>query len=258
MGTPQRRGADVGAKARRHEQIADSLRATIRSGSLRPGDRLPSESQIMAEYGVARETARTAIGLLRGEGLVVTRKGAGTYVRPFKQIVRSVPERLSHELREAGQPVYVRELAGRDLETDRIEIRRTRARSAIRVKLGLPKNATVVVRHRRYVVDQRPVQIANSHIPLDLATKAGLTRVETGPGGMYARFAEVGHDPVHFVERVKARTATIGEAANLELAKGTWVIAVSRIAFDGSGMALELNEMVLDASVYELVYEFDA
>jgi len=59
-------------------QIAEHLRR----GELRPGDRLPSEQQLMDHYGTARMTVREALGVLKGEGLVVAEHGRGVFVRP--------------------------------------------------------------------------------------------------------------------------------------------------------------------------------
>jgi GntR family transcriptional regulator len=63
-------------------QLADLLRAQIESGKLAPNRPIPSEMALQQEHGVARGTARRAVALLRDEGLVVTVKGRGTYVRP--------------------------------------------------------------------------------------------------------------------------------------------------------------------------------
>jgi GntR family transcriptional regulator len=63
-------------------QVANILRDRITSGQLQRDTPLPSETQILQEFGVARGTARKAIKILRDEGLVVTVKGRGSYVRP--------------------------------------------------------------------------------------------------------------------------------------------------------------------------------
>ncbi len=65
----------------KHVQIAAELRQRIRSGKLVPRFPLPSEPTLMQEFGVARDTARKAIGLLRDEGYVNTVKGMGSFVR---------------------------------------------------------------------------------------------------------------------------------------------------------------------------------
>ncbi|MGW2940056.1 GntR family transcriptional regulator, partial [Streptomyces sp. NPDC001156] len=48
----------------KYQRIADSLREAIQSGEYGPGDRLPGENDLMAEYDVARMTARQALGVL--------------------------------------------------------------------------------------------------------------------------------------------------------------------------------------------------
>jgi DNA-binding GntR family transcriptional regulator len=63
-----------------YTQLADILREMITSGELEPRSPLPSESYLQQEHGVARGTVRTAIGILRNEGLVVTIGGRGTFV----------------------------------------------------------------------------------------------------------------------------------------------------------------------------------
>ena len=65
----------------RYRQIAGILRGRIESGDLEPDRPIPSETAIQQEFGVARETARKAVKLLRDEGWVVTVPGLGTYVR---------------------------------------------------------------------------------------------------------------------------------------------------------------------------------
>jgi GntR family transcriptional regulator len=65
----------------RYKQIAAILRGRIEAGELEADRPIPSEAQIQQEFGVARETARKAVALLREEGWVVTVPGLGTYVR---------------------------------------------------------------------------------------------------------------------------------------------------------------------------------
>jgi DNA-binding GntR family transcriptional regulator len=63
-----------------YQQIAAILRAQIEAGELAPSRRLPSETTLMQQYGVARETARKAVRVLVAEGLVYVVQGRGAYV----------------------------------------------------------------------------------------------------------------------------------------------------------------------------------
>ncbi len=63
-----------------YEQLADHLTGEMRRGALRPGARLPAERDLAARLGVSRAVVREALGWLQVEGLVETRRGAGSFV----------------------------------------------------------------------------------------------------------------------------------------------------------------------------------
>ncbi|RGC70388.1 HTH-type transcriptional repressor YvoA [Micromonospora sp. MW-13] len=107
-------------------QLAGLLRQRIKSGELTPGSALPSEARLTQEYGIGREAVRMAISLLRSEGLVVTVRGHGSYVREVPRLrqvelpqgatvrarMPSADERRAMQLDE-GVPVFeVRGLKG--------------------------------------------------------------------------------------------------------------------------------------------------
>src|ERR1700759_5694225 len=86
--------------------LADRIRAEIHEGSRRPGSQLPTESEFQAAYGGSRTTVRSALAVLAGEGLVVTRKGFGSYVqerRPLRRI-SSAPRHDAR--RQSGKPDF--------------------------------------------------------------------------------------------------------------------------------------------------------
>ncbi len=60
--------------------IVDALGERIRDGRLAPGDKLPTEAEVMAEFGVSRTVVREALSQLQAGGLVETRHGVGTFV----------------------------------------------------------------------------------------------------------------------------------------------------------------------------------
>ncbi|MEV0968539.1 GntR family transcriptional regulator [Microtetraspora glauca] len=62
-------------------QLAHGLREMIRAGELAPGTVFPGEHEMATQYGVGREAVRKALGVLRAEGLVATKKGEGSQVR---------------------------------------------------------------------------------------------------------------------------------------------------------------------------------
>lgn len=67
-------------------QIADSIRVQISAGELRPGDELPSESDLADRFQVSQRVVRDALRTLNGEGVIKTRQGKRAVVRDFKPL----------------------------------------------------------------------------------------------------------------------------------------------------------------------------
>ncbi|MFD8026967.1 GntR family transcriptional regulator [Streptomyces lavendulae] len=240
----------------KYQRIADALRTAIQSGEYGPGDRLPGENDLMATYDVARMTTREALGVLQSEGLAIAQDG-GIFVRTFKPLRRRGIERLAQERWGSGHSVWSADTEDRELVVDQVEVREEAA-GRLADALGLSAGSLVWVRSRRFVLDGKPVLIATSYLPSDVVADSAITRADTGPGGTYARLAELGHEPVHFREEIRCRMPSADEAERLSLSMGTPVVQIVRTAFAEGGRAVEVNEMTLDSASYVLEYEFEA
>ncbi len=70
--------------------LVDRLTGEIKGGALKPGEKLPTEQEMIVAFGVSRTVVREALAALRAEGLILTRQGAGAFVaedmrsRPFR------------------------------------------------------------------------------------------------------------------------------------------------------------------------------
>jgi DNA-binding transcriptional MocR family regulator len=71
---------DDGGSEPRYVQLARILRDRAIAGHWAVGGRMPSENDLVGEFGINRETARNAMNILEAEGLVVRRKGLGPYL----------------------------------------------------------------------------------------------------------------------------------------------------------------------------------
>ncbi|MFF9894880.1 GntR family transcriptional regulator [Streptomyces longispororuber] len=242
----------------KYQRIAAELRAGIEAGDYEPGQRLPGENDLMAAHGVARMTARQALALLQAEGLVEARKGAGVFVRDFKPIRRRGVERLAHAQWGAGRSVWAADVGERDLVVDSVEVAEEDAPAAVADILGLGEEGRVCVRRRRFVLDDKPVLLSVSYLSAELVRETPIAQPDTGPGGTYARLEELGRRPVRFREEVRSRMPNSEESAHLRMSPGMPVMLIGRTAFDEQGRAVEVNEMVLDASAYVLEYNFEA
>ncbi|MER6167937.1 GntR family transcriptional regulator [Streptomyces violaceorubidus] len=247
-----------GDRRPKYQRIADTLREAIRSGEYGPGDRLPGENDLMAAHGVARMTARQALSVLRDEGVAEARKGVGVFVREFRPLRRRGIQRLAHQEWGNGRSIWSTDIENRSLEVDQVTVSEEAAPDGVGAVLELADEETVCVRRRRFVLDGKPVLLAASYLPTSLVTGSVITQEDTGPGGTYARLAELGHEPVHFREEIRSRMPSQNEATQLAMSAGTPVILICRTAFTDEGRPVEVNEMTLDAASYVLEYDFDA
>ncbi|MBT9371185.1 FadR/GntR family transcriptional regulator [Rhizobium sp. CSW-27] len=78
-------------------RISSALRRDLTSGVFRAGDKLPSESALTREYSVSRTVVREAIAILRADGLVEARKGAGVFALDVKAAVEQPFQDLNIE-----------------------------------------------------------------------------------------------------------------------------------------------------------------
>jgi GntR family transcriptional regulator len=243
-----------------YKQIADHLRQAIAHGRLVPGDQLPSETQLMAHYQVARMTTRHALRLLQDEGLISAEHGRGVYVRSRRPVRRLASDRFAARHRMDGKAAFLAE-AGQiaaDAGVDMIRISQSPPPASIADRLNLSDDVPVVIRSRRYLLDGRPVETAVSYIPADIAAGTRVAESDPGPGGIYAWIEEQGHRLQRFTEEVTARMPSPAEVRMLALAPGVPVFQLVRTAYSVEGRPVEVCDTVMAADAYLLSYELPA
>jgi GntR family transcriptional regulator len=100
-----------------HLAISEKLRDLILTGVYQPGDQIPSEHQLMAEFEVSRITARRAIANLTQQGLVNVQRGKGAFVSKQQKVVYSLSSPLLLEADMAQQGI---EITIKTLSFDRV------------------------------------------------------------------------------------------------------------------------------------------
>jgi GntR family transcriptional regulator len=240
-------------------QVAADLREKITSGRLVPGERLPSERDLVENYGVSRPTVRDAVNVLRSEGLVTSEHGRGVFVRPPASIHRLARSRLSREARERDRGAFLADAAARGFTpSTSVKVSFEEADDRVAGYLTVDVGTEITVRDRVLRADGLVVQLAVSRLPREFTRDTAIEQVDTGPGGTYARLEEAGHRLASFVEHVGARMPTPDEASQLQLAEGVPVVTVTRVAHREDGTPVEMNDMVLAADRYQLSYEWAA
>ena len=179
-------------------------------------------------------------------------------MRDFRPIVREGIGRLGSSTWPSRASVWSNETEGRELAVDQLEVSEADAPEHVCALLGLEQRAKAVLRSRRYVLDGKPVLLSRSWLPAGIASGTLIAQSDTGPGGIYARLADLGHAPARFREDIRARMPLPAEADRLQIAAGTPVVEIWRVALDADGTPVEANEMTADSSAYVFRYDFDA
>ena len=223
----------AGAKYR---QIADSLRDQISSGTLRPGDQLPTEPQLAAAYGASRSTIRLAIGMLTSRGLIDTRQGMGTFVRQpaaLRTVVLTREEdwQVGEHADAALQPAG--ELADRPV-TARFLAEAVNASAEVATALDVAEGARVLVRRSHLHLDHEPWSLVASYYPMDIASGTPLEQAGQMDKSASLVLAELGHRPAGYRDDIYARMSDPTEAEFFQLAGAVPVTVVSRTAYDPS------------------------
>lgn len=247
-----------------YRQLTAILRRAIESGEYPPGSMLPSEDVLCERYGVTRGVVNKAIRPLRAWGLVRVQRGKGTMVRELQPIHRNAVARYQQAAREhAGAhgafDTEIRSLGLEPRSDTTVDV--IGAPADVAESLGLEPGARVVRRDRKMYVSKPggsaiPVQRAPSYIPAEIAEGTQLAEVDSGPGGIISRFAELGHEQVRITESVRARPSEPAEREFLQLDDDEPVLEIRHTGWTAAGRPVELAVHIVPASLWILDFEF--
>lgn len=210
----------------KYERIARDLREAIARGEHPSGSVLPPIPELMARYGVARETVRSAISALANEGLVTPQSGIGTVVRDTGIVDLHSQPSQTHPVWDAT--------AGSDARTVTVEARWTTADQEIAERLALEPNSDVVYRLRHYYKGRDIVLIHEQWITGSVAS-AIIRATSYDPGSMaeqptdlYSLMTQAGLTPRETTETVTARMPDPNEREIMTMPAGIPVLITLR------------------------------
>jgi GntR family transcriptional regulator len=240
-------------------QLADALRAEIQEGQRRPGSQLPTESEFQHAYDVSRTTIRSALATLVAEGLVVTRKGFGSYVRdrPPLRRISSTHRHASH--RASGKPEFDTEAIAQGQTPSRRMLMTGRGPvpADIAAWLGCAAGDEAVIRKRLQLLDDVPAVISTSYYPLWVAGGTRLELPEALPEGPDNLIEQLGHEFARGLELLRTRMPTPDEARLLELEAGVPVVRMLHIDYDPDGRTLQVADDLYAGDRHEFAFEWE-
>jgi GntR family transcriptional regulator len=225
--------------APRYREIESALRSRI--ATLKPGQRLPSDMDLCAEFGVSRMTARHAMAQLADEGLVRRDPGRGTFVaEPSTHRRANSLMTFSREMRRQGR-----------VPTSRIVRRLLRAPTdAERAALRTARDDEVVELCRVRLADGEPLAVETAILPSRCASVVMGADLETG--SLHEALIDAGIVPSRGTSSIAAEAASGTDAQLLGIHPGAPMLVERRLILDQRGRPLERTESRYAATRYGL------
>jgi GntR family transcriptional regulator len=229
----------------RYLEMADALRARLAVGNHAAGGGLPSEAQLGREYAVSRVTVRRALELLRDEGLVTSRQGAGWFVAldPVRQPLGRVTT-IEAALEAAGA------VARRDV----VEFGFGPAPAAVAAALDVGPGADVLRVKRVVRADGEPFAVVTVWVPGDLGADLSRADVERSP--FYDLLPLRGVELRRATQTIDAEALEAPDAKLLDVAAGTPVLVCWRVTYAADGRAVLASEHRYPSGRTHLEIEF--
>lgn len=229
-GVPSRGLAPAAAKPL-YAQLRDELRARILDGVLRPGTRIPSESELTGQHGVSRITVRQALNDLQKEGLIFRAHGKGTYVSEpaVAQDVtrlRGLAEAVSAE----GHEVHNRTLSLTELNIPAYEAR----------KLAVGEKTRVVRIETLRYLDRKPLSLDTIWVPLTIGRR--LAKANLGTRDILDIYEnDFGLELGRADETIEATSANRDQSRRLKIDVGAPILQVERVIHLADGQPVHLD-----------------
>jgi GntR family transcriptional regulator len=230
---------DRASFAPRYREIEQALRERI--AALRPGDRLPSDSDLCTEFGVSRMTARNAMARLAEEGLVVRDPGRGSFVAepPSHRRADSLMS-FSREMRRQGRVPSSRMIT--------CSVRDVTTHEAIDLRLAPGDPVVSMVRIR--LADGQP--IALEHAVLHGRTAGAVLAADLSTASLHATLMAAGFIPTKGQATIWAEAASVSDAELLDVRAGEPLLVERRVILDDRARPLERTESRYAADRYAL------
>jgi GntR family transcriptional regulator len=227
-----------------HRRIEQVLRERITA--MQPGDRLPSDAELVAEFGVSRMTARNAMQRLAEEGLVTRQPGRGSFVGSPGAHRRT--DRLmtfSSEMARRGR-----------VPSSRLLTRGIRPSSHPEAAaLGLTRSEPVVEVRRLRLADGQPMALETAILIVDCA--AAVLRADLETGSLHTAISSAGLTLRNGTGTVGAGAATAEDARLLDIRRGDPLLIERRVIVDDTGRRIESTESRYPADRYALDVSFE-
>ncbi|MBI2718346.1 MAG: GntR family transcriptional regulator [Rhizobiales bacterium] len=234
---------EPGSSAPLYIQVKKLVREAVTAGDLKEGDAIPGERDVAELLHVSRVTVRKAFSELVAEGVLVQRRGSGTYVNGKSRRIEQPLSRLTS---------FTQDMQLRGLKTDADWLDRSVGLPTPEeaLKLSISPGELVSRFHRLRRADGVPMAIELAVIPQHF-----LPEPKAVEGSLYAALEARGVRPVRALQRLHATALNAREAELLDLPDGSPALFIERISYLPDGRIVEYTRSHYRGDSYDFVAE---
>jgi GntR family transcriptional regulator len=224
-----------------YAQIKTELRGRILDGCYKPHERLPSESELIALFGVSRITVRQALGDLQREGLLFKIHGKGTYVskpKTFQELGQL--EGFAEAMGKRGFETFNRVIAQREVEADLV----------VATHLQLPANTPVTEIRRVRFLNREPISVDVSYFERAIGTR--LCQADLAHRDIFALLEnEIGISLGKAELQIEAMLADETLAGLLQIEEGAPILRMERLTFSAEGKPIDFEYLYYRGDAFQ-------
>ena len=232
-----------GSSAPLYVQVKRLVKQAVTGGELKEGDAIPGERDVAELLHISRVTVRKAFSELVVEGVLVQRRGSGTYVNGPSRRIEQPLSRLTS---------FTQDMQLRGLKTDADWLDRSTGLPTPEeaLKLSISPGELVSRFNRLRRADGVPMAIEHAVIPRHF-----LPDPASVEGSLYAALESRGVRPVRALQRLHATALTAKEAKLLDLPDGSPALFIERISYLPDGRIVEYTRSHYRGDSYDFVAE---
>ncbi len=211
-------------------RIREEIRENLLSEKLKKGDRLPSEEELAAFYGVSRMTLRQGINDLIDEGLLYRRHGVGTFVS--KNHLMRDHSRLNgfNQQPEPSSDEITEELLSASI---------VQAKAHVAKALGIEEGDESIRIITLRCIDGEPITIHDIYLPRVLFKNVKLGDIDAAMSNLWEFYSTHGNVIKNGIQRLEARQAEGEIAEQLKLESGAPILYKERTLYAEDGTPIE-------------------
>lgn len=217
----------------KYEQIAEDLQGKIMSGSYKENEQLPLEKEMCESYHVSRITIKKAVDMLVMKGLVVKRRGAGTFV---KSVDNNHMKDFSYGRQFEG---FTKTAFDKVVTSKVLEFKVLNPEEEVAKKLKISTEDFVYYVCRVRYADNEPHVIEYTYMPIDLIKGLKKEILEKSVYNYIENDLKMNINSSHRI--IKAQMPTELEKEYLEIDNMTPILAIDQIGFLDNGQPFEYS-----------------